>query len=161
MKKVSLTQGQFALVSDEDFESINEFKWSARWCKFTGSFYAMRNSKTDSEGKRHIILMHRYVMDTPKGLVSDHINHDTLDNRRCNLRNITSSQNNMNKKKQKSNTSGIVGVNFHKGNKKWRAFINVNKKQKSLGYYKLKCMAVKARLEAEDKYFGEFKYKQN
>ena len=68
-------------------------------------------------------------------LIVDHINHDKSDNRKSNLRIVTSSQNNINRKRLSSNTSGKTGV-FQRGDSgKWRAFINVNKKKINLGTF--------------------------
>ena len=82
----------------------------------------------------------------------DHINRNTLDNRKCNLRIVTQFQNNQN---QSHNTSGKVGVSFCKQNRKYKAYIKVNGKQISLGYYKYFNDAVKARIKGERKYFKE------
>ena len=91
--RIELTQNQFALVDDRDFEYISQWKWGAWWNPETGSFYARRNYRNIKT-----YLMHRVIANTPKGMICDHINHDTLDNRRCNLRNVTPSQSNMNRK---------------------------------------------------------------
>ena len=90
----------------------------------------------------------------------DHKNGELsrFDNRKYNLRIATRSQNQMNKGKQKNNTSGIVGVGWHKATGKWAAYITVNKKQIHLGLFDKKEDAVKARKEAENKYFGEWSY---
>jgi hypothetical protein len=101
MKEIKLTQGQVALVDDEDYEELSRFKWHAFWNKYTKSFYAKR-----SEGKRPFqkaVYMHREVMRTPKNLDCDHIHHNTLDNRKENLRNVTSSQNSMNRRGAQAN----------------------------------------------------------
>lgn len=80
------------------------------------------------------------------------------DNRKSNLRIATRSQNQMNKGKQKNNKSGVVGVGWHKTSGKWAAYIAVDNKQIHLGLFDNFEDAVKARKEAEDKYFGEFSY---
>lgn len=99
MKKIQLTQGKVALVDNEDFEYLNQWKWYAHWNKDTQSYYAIRNSGTYPN--RVTIRMSRVVADTPIGLVCDHINHNTLDNQKHNLRNVTYSQNGMNRKSQR------------------------------------------------------------
>ena len=91
----------------------------------------------------------------------DHIDRNPLNNRRCNLRPATQSENMHNKSKQRNNTSGIIGVHWKTNDQKWKAQIVVNNKQISLGYYKNKDDAIKARLEAELKYFGEFAPQQD
>ena len=104
MKKIPLTQGQFAIVDDDDFDFINQWKWFAYYDKDTDSYYAVR-----SIGPKRI-LMHREIMKTPKGLLVDHINHNTLDNRKKELRNVTSQQSAMNRKGHFSNPLGHKGV---------------------------------------------------
>ena len=64
----------------------------------------------------------------------------------------------MNKGLQSNNTSGIAGVGWHKSSNKWMAYIAINKKQIHLGLFSKKEDAIKARKEAEEKYFGEFSY---
>lgn len=86
----------------------------------------------------------------------DHINGNGLDNRICNLREATNSQNGKNTGKPKSNTSGVVGVCFEKFTNKWKAFIKVDYKQINLGRYVNFEDAVSARKDAEKLYFGEW-----
>ena len=109
---------------------------------------------------RNGTLMHRLVMQLEKHDTRfvDHINHKTLDNRKVNLRIVNNQTNQMNKSKQSNNTSGAVGVSFHKKSNKWEAHIRVNKKKIYLGLFESFENAVKARKEAELKYFGEWAY---
>ena len=86
----------------------------------------------------------------------DHVNGDPSDNRLCNLREATKSQNMMNIGKIKSNTSGVRGVGWSKASQKWRAYIRVNKKDIHLGLFESIEDAKKARVEAAIKYHGEF-----
>jgi hypothetical protein len=93
-KTIQLTQGQVALVDDWRYEELSQWNWQAHWNKGTRSFYAER-----TEGKRPFrksIQMHRQIMNTPKTMQCDHIDHNTLDNQEHNLRNATYSQNQMN-----------------------------------------------------------------
>ena len=90
----------------------------------------------------------------------DHINHNGLDNRKENLRIVTHKQNKFNNPILSTNTSGVTGVSWSKQKNKWRAYITIDNKQKSLGYYFNKEDAIKARKEAEEKYFGEFRNKE-
>lgn len=103
--------------------------------------------------------MHRFIMKPNESEVIDHINHNKLDNRRSNLRVCTQSQNCMNGLKRKNNKSGVVGVCKAPGGK-WRASINVRYKHIHLGQFSNKSDAIKARKEAEKKYFGEFAVKE-
>lgn len=158
MKKILLTQGQFAIVDDEDFEELNKFKWHARKDTKSGDFYSCRNKRVNIDKK--YVQMHRQVMEYPKGKMIDHRNHNTLDNRKCNLRVCTNSQNQMNAKLSKTNKSGVTGVYFSKKVKKWVAQIRADKKQKYVGIFTDKDDAIKARKEAEEKYFKTFAFKQ-
>lgn len=105
----------------------------------------------------HRICYFIYHGVNPKGSV-DHINHNPSDNRRSNLRDCEHNQNIMNCKISKNNKSGYVGVIKIKSTSKWKAYINVNYKQINLGHHENKEDAIKARKEAEIKYFGEFRY---
>ena len=99
-------------------------------------------------------------MDCPNDMQVDHIyqvSRGVCDNRKSNLRIVTSWQNNVNKSTSKRNTSGYVGVNWDKQNNKWFAQIMVNNKTKNLGRFDNIEDAIKARKEAELKYFGEYR----
>lgn len=88
----------------------------------------------------------------------DHINHNERDNRKVNLRIATRSQNNQNRTMSKRNKSGFVGV-FQKRNfSKWTVYLSSNNKRIQLGQYSDFTEAVKARIEAERDYFGNYAY---
>ena len=95
MKRIKLTKNQYALVSDNWFDYLNQWNWGAWWNEQTQSYYARRGTKIDS--KNVTILMSRVVGKTPKGMIADHINHNTLDNQDDNIRNVTPTQSNMNR----------------------------------------------------------------
>lgn len=106
-------------------------------------------------------LFHRIVMGSPD-LYYD-IDHKyglktRNDNRKYNLRIATKSQNMMNVKRKSNNKSGVTGVIWHKRRQKWRAFITINKKLIELGFFVKFEDAVKARIKAEEEYFGKFSY---
>ena len=90
----------------------------------------------------------------------DHIHGEKSrnDNRKSNLRIATSSQNNMNKRLQSNNTSGVTGVDWQKKHSTWRARITINHHTINLGDFINFDDAVKVRKEAEEKYFGEYSY---
>lgn len=104
--------------------------------------------------------MHNFAMNPQNGLNVDHINGNSLDNRRCNLRICTFSDNMKNKSIDVRNKSGVTGVGWYqKGNsdtKAWKAYIRIDKKLINLGFFDDFDDAVKARRDAEEKYFGEF-----
>jgi hypothetical protein len=154
MKEIPLTQGQVALVDDEDFEFLNQWNWYARWDKTTLSYYAFRTEFPT----RKTIVMSRLIMNTPKDLQCDHINHDTLNNQKRNLRNVTKSNNQMNRKGPRINTDlGILGVHRHGSG--FRGDININKKSIHLPTRRTIEEAIADRKAAEEKYYEEYRNK--
>ena len=146
MKKIPLTQGQEAIVDDWWFDYLMQWKWRAQWNAGTESFYAVRGAN---------IRMHRVIMKTPKGMICDHIHHDTLDNREKELRNVTMSQSMMNKRVRKNSRTGIIGVTIF-----YHATLSFEGKRVLDSKFRNLDDAIKARLEAEKKYFGEYMYKK-
>lgn len=148
MKQIALTKGKYALVDDADFEWLNQWSWHAR---------GKRNVYVVRKGYGKYLLMHRELVGVPPGFILDHINGNTLDNRRSNLRVCTNQQNLMNAKLAVTNTSGFKGVCWHKGRKKWKAQINVDKNTRAhIGLFDDKHHAALAYdLWAKDIY-GEF-----
>lgn len=110
---------------------------------------------TKIDGKRK--YLHRLIMNCPDDMYVDHINRDTYDNRKANLRICTNQENNRNKGLYSHNTSGKTGVVWDKSRNKWKAQIVVNDKCIFLGRFTEKEDAIKARQEAEDKYFGDYR----
>lgn len=148
MKEIQLTQGQVALVDDEDFESLNQFKWCAH--KHGNTFYAVRSIYAN--GKQSI-YMHGAIMGG-KGV--DHIDGCGLNNQKSNLRLCTQSQNNMNRNKQGNTSSVYKGVYFSKRDKKWMARIKINRKFIYLGLYNTEVEAAKAYNTKAIELFCEF-----
>lgn len=110
-------------------------------------------------GENKFIFLHRLIMNcNDKNCDIDHINGNPLDNRKSNLRIVTRSQNNMNRKTQSNNTSGISGVCFNNHAKKWQAQIKINNINIYLGSFDNFSDAVSARKAAEEKYFGEYSF---
>lgn len=131
----------------EDYDLIKSYCW------YKGSYgYIMSNK--DGE---HVKL-HRLVMNASGNEHVDHIKHNKNDNRKSMLRIVTVSQNQMNKGLQKNNTSGVTGVYYNKIDCCWFARIKVNKNTIHLGSFTSFDDAVKARKDAEKKYFGKYSY---
>jgi hypothetical protein len=152
-KLIPLTQGQFAIVDAEDFDRLNQFKWFAHYQKDTRSFYAERNRPT-SRGKRGTLPMTHVILNVT-GMV-DHKNHNTLDNRKENLRAATNSQNCTNGRTRLTNRSGHPGVCWHKRDKNWRVYIQRQGKWYHLGNFPTKTEAIRVRRKAEKRFYGEF-----
>lgn len=132
--------------------------------------YDMIKDYTWSEGKEGYIVakfangceykLHRLIMNCSDDMIVDHINHNLSDNRKTNLRICTFSQNNMNRKLSKNNTSGTTGVYQSKKTNKWIAKITINHRTIYLGSYDDLNEAIQTRKQAQDKYFGEFQFKE-
>lgn len=138
MKEVRLYKDKgVALVDDEDFERVSQYKWH-----IDRGYAAMTIS-----GKG-IMYMHRFINNTPKGMSTDHINRNKLDNRRSNLRTCTQRENNTNMKLRGDNTSGHRGVTWHKNDKRWQAQINIQGRLLYLGQYKKLQDAIEAQKHA-------------
>jgi hypothetical protein len=120
MIEIPLTKGYVALIDDEDAR-LSEFKWFADVRPTV--VYAARNARHSEirAGSPPIIRLHRMVTPCPEGYEIDHINQDGLDCRRSNLRVVTKSQNQRNKKTPRCNTSGYRGACRTADGKKWRA----------------------------------------
>lgn len=151
MSYLRLSKGKFALVDDEDFEWLNQWKWH-----YPGHYARRRNYIGTRNGKRIFkdIYLHRLIARTPYGLETDHINGDKLDNRKSNLRIVSSSQNHINIGIRSNNTSGVTGIYFDKARKKWAVEISFNNKKVHIGRYDDIETAKKERRSAELRYFN-------
>jgi hypothetical protein len=153
MKEIILTQGKTALVDDEDFEELYKYKWHAD--KHGSIYYAVRSININYKIKH--ILMHRQIFGiTDKKIFIDHIDHNSLNNQKSNLRICTNQQNQRNSLKQKNTTSIYKGVSLNKKSNKWHSIIIFNNKSIYLGSYINEIDAAKAYDVAAIKYFGEF-----
>src|ERR1700687_191506 len=132
---IPLTQGQNAIVDLEDFEWLSQWNWFAQYDPTVDSFYVVRNGPR-AEGKKRI-FMARIILGCAPEEEGDHKNHNTLDNRRENLRKSTISQNKWNLKPgRRNNSSGFHGVSWHARRDKWMAGIRLNGKGIKLGYFR-------------------------
>jgi hypothetical protein len=156
MKKIKLTQGKFALVDDEDFEALSKHNWHVGY-NAPNQFYAKRWGKV-CEKRNGQILMHREIMKTPDELQVDHINGNKLDNRKCNLRNCTHAQNQMNKAKAKNASSKFKGVRWDKKKNIWSVELRISGEIIHIGRYHNQIEAARAYDESAKKYHGEFAY---
>ena len=140
----------------EDYDLISKYHWTI--LNVRDEKYAV--TKRFYNGKYNAILMHRLIMGVMdnKDVEVDHIKHNTLDNRKSQLRIGTKWDNNLNHDLLKTNTSGYTGVRWDKKNNKWYATISYNRQPIWLGYYTNIDDAIEARKKAEDKYFKEWSY---
>lgn len=151
-KTIPLTQGRVAIVDDADYEWLSQWRWCVR--KRDSTYYAVRGVRIN--GKVRAIHMHRVIVNPPLDKQIDHINGDGLDNRRCNLRLCTQSQNNMNSRKRNDCSSIYKGVTWHKREQKWHARIKMNGRLRHLGYFRDEDEAAKAYNQTATELFGSF-----
>ena len=152
MKEILLTQGYVAIVDDEDAERISRFKWHITINKSKNSHHVYAEA---TPKYRYRISMHRLIAGAGVGNEVDHINGNTLDNRRNNLRLCTRSQNNGNQRKTRG-SSRYKGVCFDKQTGRWRAQIAHNGKRMKIGRFDIEEAAARAyRMKARE-LFGEF-----
>lgn len=144
----------------EDFEKIRKYTW------YFDKFGYVRTNTYDFENqKRGYMFLHNYIMNLPnnKSIIADHIGgiNTINDNRKCNLRIASVSQNNINQRLRKDNSSGVKGVNYDSNKNKWIARIQIDGKRINLGNFNSLEDAVNARIKAEQRYYGEFEYNQS
>lgn len=146
MKIITLTKGKFAIVDDEDFDLVNKYNWHC-----THGYAASRPHRHEKH-----IYMHRLILGilTSSKLDVDHINHNSLDNRKCNLRVCTRAQNMMNSLGY--DTSKYKGICWRDTKKKWTSQIKFNGKQYYLGIYETAEEAAHAYDRKATELFGEY-----
>lgn len=169
MKRIPLSRGMVTFIDDADYEELNKYKWyaapSGAGAKgknpYRKYFYAGRNFRL-SPNKRTTIFIHRILLNAQPGQVCDHINGNTLDNRRENLRIVTTSQNAMNSDRPSSRrVSKYRGVSPSASKKRsWTAQtmqrLNGKTNRYHLGTFKTEVEAAKAYDEKAKELFGEF-----
>jgi hypothetical protein len=150
MREIPLTQGAVAIVDDDDYEFLMNWKWN-----FNGG-YARTLDKVSKQ--RKILNMHRVLLDANEGEIVDHVNRNKLDNRRNNLRISDCVGNARNRSKYMIDAlSDYKGVSYDKKRGKYHSYITVEKgKRVHLGHYTLEKDAAYYYNEYALKYFGEF-----
>lgn len=138
------------IVDIEEAEKVSKYTWSV---------YTTTNGKEYVRCSYLNTTLHRFLLDPKDNEVVDHINGNTLDNCKNNLRVCTHTQNMQNQKLRSNNTTGVKGVT--KCGRRYRATIRVNKKDIHIGMFDTLEKAKEERLKAEEKYFEEYRYKES
>lgn len=153
-RRIKLTQGKYAIVDAEDYERLNAYKWH---CTHYG--YAKRavSNKSGKGGRQGAVYMHRVVCPAPEGMIVDHINRNSLDNRRANLRAATQKQNVWNRKfVRKGGKTRYNGIRWDHNKGKWQVRLTINGRRASFGYYADETEAAKAYDRVAKEYRGEY-----
>jgi len=154
MREVSLTQGEVALVDDEEYDRVMAAgPWHLTSTSSTGIHYAQH---TGSRPRMTALLMHRLILNTQPGQGVDHVNGDGLDNRHVNLRLATKAQNQANTAKRPGYTSCYKGVYWDSRRGLWYAHIKLDQRTHFLGRFDSEEDAAGAYDVAARMYFGEF-----
>lgn len=164
MKRIPLTQGFYALVSDVDYKRVSQMKWTAQRTKRPDCVYAVNGGVTVN-GKRNRIWMHRFILDVPlnpgrrgpaRGFEVDHRDGNGLNNQRSNLRRATTVQNMRNSRVQNRSRTGFKGVWPTRAGR-FASVIQVKKTRRVyLGTFTTARAAHRAYVSAAKKLFGEF-----
>lgn len=148
------------IIDNDDVERVKQHKWlifkakNHDCCNAIYKYYAISSSKR--------VLLHRFITNAEKGRVVDHLNGNTFDNRKRNLKLCTYSENGRNQiKHARKSPKSIMGVYYNDKRNKWYAYITIEGKRHSLGYYEDEQGAIDARLSAEIKYGYKTENKTN
>lgn len=156
MVELRLNKGLVALIDDCDWERLRNFRWRAKWDHRAHSFYVLRDIRGVPGVRLTTRCMHQDILCVERGTIVDHVNHNTLDNRRANLRICTASQNMANRAKQSGTSSRFKGVTLHRKTGRWQAAIFRNGRGFYLGLHSTEEAAAMAYDVAALDKFGEF-----
>lgn len=150
-KRIYLSRGKFALVDDEDYPVVSQYKWS-----YDKNGYVVRKVVKSKRQKK--VMLHRFLLDAPDGMDVDHVNKHKLDNRRRNLRLATRSQNNANSGPKPGSSSIYKGVSWSKRDQRWYSGICIDGQRIHLGTFRNDIDAAKAYDKAAHAAWGEFAF---
>jgi AP2 domain. len=154
MRTIPLTQDRFAIVDDTDYDWLMAYSWHAHRDKTRENCFIARTNVYAGWHKQRVVLMHRLILQAPAHLIADHINFDTLDNRRCNLRLCNVVQSNAHKRAWGSRIGCYKGVQPW-GNKFKAALVHKGESF-YLGLFATPELAAKAYDDKARAIYGEF-----
>lgn len=149
---IPLTRGKITLVDADDYGALAGYRW------YYAKGYAARSLRSAPNAIPRHWAMHRQILTVPPGYSVDHINHDTLDNRRANLRPATPAEQARNQRPRRDTTSSLKGVSWHGLVGRWAARIRVDGRLVVLGYFATEVEAGLAYDRAAREAFREFAY---
>lgn len=153
-KEIPLTRGFVTIVDEDDYDWLIESKWCCSMNKSKKPYAA--KAIVNSNGRKSMTLLHRLILNAPKGVFVDHINHNTVDNRKQNLRLCDYAGNSRNRIKFNGKSSIYKGVSWNKKSQKWRSSIMANSYPIYLGEFESEEVAAITYDEAAIRYHGEF-----
>lgn len=143
----------------EDYDKIKDYCWNIKYTKGSNKEYKTAHTMTYGTEKREHISMHRFILGLEdSSIIIDHINRNSLDNRKSNLRICTIQQNNCNIEAKSHEYKGITVYNRNDGSERWVAQIQANHVKHMLGSFNTKEEAALAYNKAAKELHGEFAY---
>ena len=152
MKKILLTHNKTAIIDDEDYPLVSQYKWYAS--RGRNTWYAQTSIKGTT------VLMHRLILGLVLGdkIQTDHINHNGLNNCRKNIRKCTHTQNHRNRQPNKKGTSIYKGICWDINKKKWRSQLTIFNCNHYLGLFEFEIDAARAYDIKAKELFGDFAF---
>jgi hypothetical protein len=153
VREIPLTRGYVALVDDEDYDRVSQFKWRAQPVAVNGAT-ANHYAITSLSGRT--VFLHRFILNAPRGMEVDHRNRNGIDCRRNNIRLATTAQNQANRGRTQANRSGYKGVSWSEQRRKWLVQITCNGERRHVGRFDDPTEAALAYDRAARDAFGAF-----
>lgn len=150
---IPLSQGMFVVIDADDLPLVEGYAWVAARRRHV--WYAIANVRQPHGGST-AVLMHRLILDAPKGMQVDHKDGDGLNNRRSNIRLCTPSQNQQNRVRREPNATGYFGIYYIPKARRWVANIKHQRKRIYIGCFSTPEAAAIAYDERARELFGEF-----